>query len=70
MDENKFIQKLYTVRDMMRILGVSRPTIYTYMQDYGLPSLRVGRSRRFQPTEVNAWIKKMKDNQKGKAANS
>jgi excisionase family DNA binding protein len=49
-------EELLSIRDVMRILGVSRRTIYNLMSREGLPVLRVGRSVRFNPCLFRRWM--------------
>jgi len=49
------LQPLLTIQALATLLGVSRPTIYTYMRK-GLPHIKLGRSLRFLLPSVQQWI--------------
>lgn len=38
-------------------LGVTRMSVYRWGKDLGLPSHKLGRSRRFKLSEVDAWAR-------------
>lgn len=44
-----------TADQLAEHLGVTRPTIYNLMSR-GMPSLKVGRCRRFRLDDVEAWL--------------
>ncbi len=48
-------EPLVSPDDVAEYLGVSRPTVYNLMAR-GLPSLKVGRCRRFRLADVDAWL--------------
>ena len=47
--------RLVTVEEVSERLSVSRAHVYNLMK-VGLPSVKVGRSRRFRMADVEAWI--------------
>jgi excisionase family DNA binding protein len=49
------LQKLLKVEEVADILGVSRVKVYLLLRN-GLPSVKIGGARRFQPEKVQAWI--------------
>lgn len=50
------VEPLWTIRDVARRLNVQIRTIYTYLDDRGLPGVKVAGSWRFKASEVEAWI--------------
>jgi len=46
---------MITIKQVMEIYGVSRPTVQNWMKK-GLPYYKVNRLVRFIPAEVEAWI--------------
>lgn len=50
------MQKLLTVREVAELLGKSREWVYRRSDDGTLPCIRVGRSVRFKPTDLDAWL--------------
>jgi excisionase family DNA binding protein len=38
-------------------LGVTRMSVYRWINQLGLPSHKLGRNRRFKLSEIDAWIK-------------
>lgn len=50
------MKKLLTISDLAKRLRVDRSTIYTYMNEKGLPYVVIGGRRRFRPDDVENWI--------------
>lgn len=46
---------LWDVEKTATYLGVSERYVLTLVRENGLPSLKVGRNRRFMPAEVELW---------------
>ena len=46
-----------SVEEISEYLGVSKDTIYTWIDAKGLPAHRLGRLWKFKRDEVDAWIK-------------
>jgi excisionase family DNA binding protein len=46
-----------SVDDVAEHLGVSRDTIYRWIDQRGLPAHRVGRLWKFQLSEIDEWVK-------------
>lgn len=53
------MSKLLTSKEIQAIYSLSRSTIDRWRKE-GMPSLKVGRSVRFEETEVRQWIEKYK----------
>lgn len=49
-------EKLYSIKEVEKILGVTRCTIYTYFNSGKLNSLKVGGKRLITETDLNAFI--------------
>jgi excisionase family DNA binding protein len=49
------MSQLLTPQQLADYLGVSRAQVYNLIAR-GLPSLKIARSRRFRPSEVDAWL--------------
>lgn len=50
---------MLTMKDITRIYGVSRPTVYTWIKN-GLPIIQFNRFIRFEENEVKEWMEKHK----------
>jgi excisionase family DNA binding protein len=49
-------EELLTIGELVKMLRVSRPTIYVLMKCEGLPYLKIGKSLRFSSRSVDAWL--------------
>ncbi len=49
------LQPLLTMTDVCQLLKLSRPTIYSLI-DQGLPMMRFGRAIRFSSVSVQRWL--------------
>ena len=47
---------LWDIRRTAKAICACEKTVYNLIQNDGFPSLKVGRSLRFQPEAVKAWI--------------
>lgn len=47
---------LLTADELAARWKLSRPTLYRFMAEEGLPSLSIGRARRFRIADVDAWL--------------
>jgi excisionase family DNA binding protein len=50
------MESLLTARDVARLSGVSRSLIYRSAGTGALPSIRIGRLRRFRADDVELWL--------------
>jgi excisionase family DNA binding protein len=50
------LESLLTIDTLMSLLGVSRPTVYTLMEQESLPYIKMGRSLRFRPSAIHTWL--------------
>ena len=49
-------QQLWTIDDLARVLRVSRDAAYRLAQETDLPTIRIGRRRRWDPDAVRVWL--------------
>lgn len=57
------MNKLLTVKEVAKILGVGLETMYELCRSgFCPPSVMVGNRRRFRESSVDAWVKKMEGN--------
>ena len=47
-----------SVEEIARHLGVSKETIYRWLERQRIPAHRVGKLWRFKPSEVDEWVKR------------
>lgn len=45
-----------TVKDIMALYKVSKSTVYNWIE-YGMPSHKFGKSRRFVESEIDEWVR-------------
>lgn len=46
-----------SVDEMADYLGVSKDTVYTWVNDKGMPGFKVGRFWKFERDDVDAWVR-------------
>lgn len=46
-----------SVEDIAEHLGVSKDTVYAWISKREMPAHRAGRLWKFQPSEVDAWVR-------------
>ena len=49
------LQPLLTIADVCKLLHLSRPMIYTLI-DQGLPVMKFGKAVRFSPMSLQRWL--------------
>jgi excisionase family DNA binding protein len=49
---------LLSAKEVARILKVHQETVYILIRDEGLPSIRIGRSHRFDGALLARWIER------------
>lgn len=52
----KSIEPWYSVEEIARHLGVSKETIYRWIEKRKIPVHRMGKLWKFKPSEVDSWI--------------
>lgn len=55
-ETEKTEKKLWGVEDAARFLKVSKHTVYRWTANGTLPCRKVGRTTRFLPSELEAWV--------------
>jgi excisionase family DNA binding protein len=55
------IEKLLTIADVARVLGISRASVYRLMRSGELSAIRVGKRARFEPTDVRAYLERHRE---------
>jgi len=51
------IEPWYSVEEISRHLGVSKETIYRWLEKHRIPAHRMGKLWKFKPSEVDQWVK-------------
>jgi len=59
------VEKLLTYKQAGALLGVTERTVWTLVDDGGLPAVRFGRSVRIDPADLRAFIDRAKATAKG-----
>jgi excisionase family DNA binding protein len=52
-----FEERWLSVDEIAEYLGVSKDTVYTWINSKGMPSHRMGRLWKFKRDEVDTWVK-------------
>jgi len=47
----------YSVKEIAEYLGVSKETVYRWLDKKKIPAHRVGKLWKFKPEDVDVWIK-------------
>jgi excisionase family DNA binding protein len=58
---------LWTVQDVARVLNVPVSWVYARAEDGSVPSVKVGRYRRFEPAAIQAWVERQRTKSVGGA---
>lgn len=53
--------RLMTATELAEHWSVARSHVYALMTDRGLPSVKIGGSRRFRLADVNSWLDAQQD---------
>lgn len=56
----------FSVDEIAAYLGVSKETVYRWLQDEKVPAHRVGKLWKFKPSEIDAWVTKGGASQKAR----
>lgn len=51
------IEPWYSLEEISRHLGVSKETIYRWLERRIIPAHRMGKLWKFKPSEVDQWVK-------------
>ena len=52
------LEPWFSVEDIARHLGVSKETIYRWLERKTIPAHRMGKLWKFKPSEVDEWVMK------------
>ncbi len=52
------IEPWFSVEEIAQHLGVSKETVYRWLEKGQIPAHRLGKLWKFKPSEVDDWIKK------------
>lgn len=63
-NDNANIEKWSSLKDVTDYLGVSRESVFQWIENKGMPGHKVGRLWKFKVSEIDEWIKsgKSRDN--------
>ena len=59
--ESDRLERLLTIADVARVLGVSRGSVYTLIRAGELVPIRVGERARFEPTDVRSYLERHRE---------
>ena len=54
---NSNVEKWSSLKDITEYLGVSRESIFQWIENRGMPGHKVGRLWKFKISEIDEWIK-------------
>jgi PTS system nitrogen regulatory IIA component len=54
------MESTMTISDVAMLLQLSNSTIYKYAEDGKIPSIKVGKSRRFLPEDIQSYLQSLK----------
>jgi PTS system nitrogen regulatory IIA component len=54
------MESILTTQDVAKLLRLSKSTVYKYAEDGKIPSVKVGKSRRFLPGDIQAYLQSLK----------
>jgi excisionase family DNA binding protein len=57
------MEKLYSVKETLKALGISRTNLYSLIKDGKLKPLKLGKRTLFPESELNRFIEGLKDRQ-------
>ncbi len=57
MASNSLTDRWYSVEEIAEYLGISKETVYRWVDRSKIPAHRVGKFWKFKTSEVDAWIK-------------
>ena len=57
MDERQLEDRWLSVEEICVYLGVSKDTVYKWIDKKGMPAHRVGRLWKFKKEEVDQWVR-------------
>jgi excisionase family DNA binding protein len=57
MANESLADRWFSVEEIAEYLGISKETVYRWIDRSKIPAHRVGKFWKFKPSEVDAWIK-------------
>lgn len=51
------LEPWFSVEEIAKHLGVSKETIYRWLERQKIPAHRIGKLWKFKPSEVDEWVK-------------
>ncbi len=51
------LEELLGVREVSRLLGIKKATLYGWVHKGKIPVIKVGSRLRFKPSEISRWLK-------------
>lgn len=54
---NDYEDRWLSISEICKHLGVSKDTVYKWIEKYTMPAHRMGRLWKFKKTEVDKWVK-------------
>ena len=60
-------EQLMSIRDLADYLNLNQTTIYTWAQQGMLPGYKLGRTWRFRPSDIEAWLEERKNSEVSKS---
>jgi excisionase family DNA binding protein len=54
------MESTMTISDVAKLLQLSHSTIYKYAEGGKIPSVKVGKSRRFLPDDIQSYLQSLK----------
>ena len=55
------LEPLLLIEDVQQILHLSKPAIYQLINACGLPSVKINGARRFERSQLQAWIAQQRE---------
>ncbi len=54
---NEQIERWYSMKEISEYLGITRDTALSWIENRGMPGVKVGRTWKFKISEVDAWMR-------------
>ena len=58
------LRRLISVKDVAQFIGVNRFRVYEWVRNDEIPYLRTVRGIRFDPEQIQQWLRRHRDNSK------
>ena len=63
--DNENIERWYSMNEIAEYLGITRDTVLVWIEKRGMPGVKIGRTWKFKISEVDAWMRSGKTEEKG-----